>query len=53
MICSPCRNQTHDKCNNPPTCTCQHRKTVRLPDGTIAPVREDGTVIVLQKAQSG
>jgi hypothetical protein len=43
MICVPCTKQQHVKCDNPKTCTCQHKETEVLNDGTIAPrgVRRD------------
>jgi hypothetical protein len=45
--CQACRDGKHDKCKGSTHCTCQHRKSVRLPDGTLAPVLEGGRAVYL------
>jgi hypothetical protein len=59
MICDPCKDAYHAFCDNKvgedglirndedvrTGCPCQHRNTTKLPDGSIATVREDGVVV--------
>lgn len=41
MICEPCKGQVHQNCADPFTCSCQHKPTVKMPDGTLAPMDSD------------
>lgn len=38
--CEPCKMQLHDQCKDK-NCPCQHKKTVKLLDGTVAPATEE------------
>ena len=60
MICSPCKEQKHDECedpnknskdpNAPKTCPCQHRNCVMLESGFLATVK-NGHAVTLQRGQ--
>ena len=36
MICQECKDTKHNECKGGTHCPCQHRKTKRLSDGTVA-----------------
>lgn len=40
MICQPCKDNVEcgPICTNPTTCGCQHKKTLKMKDGTVAPL---------------
>lgn len=38
MICEPCKNLQHNNCTSKTTCPCQHKQTLKMKDGTVAPM---------------